>query len=77
MSTSIVLTDQAIEAARRAMVKWDCDDTKRWLMKRWGKTAEQAQAIIAEGLRDLGGSTGTRELARVMLEAALPYLGRR
>jgi hypothetical protein len=67
-------SEAAIEAARRAMVKWDAEDTMQWLTRKdrsWRLTDEQARAMIGEAIQDLGGSTGTREMVRTMLCAYL------
>lgn len=67
--------DRAVEVARRAMVRHDCEDTVKWLVKRHHMTPAEAHAHVQEGLKDLGGRSGTGVLARIVVEAALHELG--
>lgn len=64
-------SEAGLEAARRAATKWDCEDTKRWLIEKWRVSPETAQAMIGEGLRDLGGSTGIVKFVEVAVRAYL------
>ena len=63
-------SEAVIEAARRAMVKYECAAAKHWVMTKWKLSEGEAQNLIGEGMKDLGGFTGTQETARQMLVAA-------
>lgn len=64
-------TEAGIEAAQRAMVRWDAEDTRAWLIRRWKLSPEQAQAEVGNAMNEMRGRTGWREMAEIGIRAYL------